>query len=103
MRQGIGGAALLARDAAQLIMSVGLGGIDLYRLLEALDRLRITAALLVDQSKLVLRIAIVRIDGGGLQHFMKVLPVAQPRSQVAQLAAQKVPGVEQEEWRSQVP
>src|ERR1035438_6514031 len=101
LRQRVVEAALLARDAAQLEMRVGGIRVDRHRVAETCGGLGDLAALLVDQPKLVLRVAIVRIDGGGLEHATQALAAAQPRAKVAQFPAQEVPGVKQEEGRGE--
>ena len=66
-------------------MRVGQRRVDRHGVLESPDRFRELPALLVDQAKLILRLAIVRIDGGGLQIPAKALPAAQSRAQIAQV------------------
>ncbi len=58
---------LFARDVAQLEMRIGLRFVDGYRGLKPVDGLAGLAALLMDQPELILRLAIVWIDGGGPQ------------------------------------
>ena len=91
--------ALLAGDAAQLEMRVGFGGIDGHGGLKPADGFGILAPLLVDQPELVLRFAIVRVDGRDFQHAAEMLAAAQAAAQTAQFAAQIVEGEEQEEGR----
>ena len=75
--------------------------IDGHGILEPLNSFGILTALLVNQSELILRLAIVRVDGRRLQHPPKVLTAAQAAAQFADLAAEIVVRVEQEERRSE--
>src|SRR5450755_448371 len=82
-------------------MRVGLARIDGHRLAKSLRRLGVIAALLINESELILRLAIVRIQRRRIQHAPEVLTAAQTRAQVADLSAQIVVRVEQKEWRRQ--
>jgi len=68
MSQGVLGPALFAGDATELEMGVGFGGVDGYGGLETANRLGVLAALLVDEAELILRVAIMGIEGGGFEH-----------------------------------
>jgi hypothetical protein len=61
-------ASLFASHAPESEVGVGQCGIDRDHLLETAGGLGVLVALLADQAKLVLRVAVVGIDGGGLQH-----------------------------------
>ena len=52
--EGVFQAALLAGDAAQLIVRVGGAGIDAHGILKSLNGFGIVAALLVEEAELVL-------------------------------------------------
>src|SRR6476660_9522482 len=56
VRQRFGEASLFARDAAQLKVGVGFGGIDGYGVLESLNGSGRLTALLVNESQLILRL-----------------------------------------------
>ena len=101
MGKGVAETSLLAGDTAELEVGVGEGGVDLDRLRETGDGLGVLVALLVNQSELILRLAIVRIDGGGLEHAAEALPAAQSRAEAGEFAAQVIPGEEEEERRRQ--
>ena len=64
--------AFLARNAAELIMSVGLFRVDLDRSFEARLGLFVLAALLVDQPKVVMRRSVGRVQRGGLEIALEV-------------------------------
>jgi len=64
---------LLQRDAAELVVRIGLAGIDFDGSGEARDGFGVIAALLVDQAELILRIGIAWIYGGGFQVPAKAL------------------------------
>ena len=82
-------------------MRIGLLRVDAHGILEPLYGFGILTALLIDQPKLVLRLAVMRVDGRHLQHPPKMLTAAQAAAQLADLAAEIVVGVEQEKRRSQ--
>src|ERR1017187_6421119 len=86
--------------ARELEGGVGERGVDGDRLLETAGGLGVLMALLVNQAKLVLRLAVVGIDGGGFEHAPEALPAAQSRAQAGKFAAQIIPGEEEEEGRS---
>src|SRR5262249_45475110 len=94
--------ALLARDHAELEVGVGLGFVDRDGALKPLDGGAGLPALLVDESKLILRVAVVRIDGGGFEETAIVLASAQAGAEIANLSAEVIPGVEKEEWRGRI-
>src|ERR1035441_10533351 len=79
LRQRVVDAALFARDPPQLEMRVGGFRVYRHRVAETLRGLGVLTPLLVNQPKLVLGVAIVRIDGRSLQHAMKALAAAQSR------------------------
>ena len=62
--------------------------------LKTLGGAGVVAPLLIDQSELILRLAIVRIERGRFQHAAEMLPVAHDRAQVRKLAGEKIPGEE---------
>ena len=95
------GAVLVAGDAAQLKVGVGFGGIDGYGVLESLNGRRILTSLLVNESQLILRLGVVRIDGRRVQHAPEILPAAQSGTHVAEFAAEKVKRIKQKEGRGQ--
>src|SRR5580693_7987108 len=80
-------------------MRVGLAGVDGDRLVEALDGFGVLAALLVDEPELILRFAVVGIDGSGVEHAAEVLSAAQSGAEIADFSAEIVVGVEKEERR----
>src|SRR5688572_15167821 len=80
-------------------MSVGFSWIDFDRRFKTANGLGGLAALLVNQSELILRLAIVRIHRRGVQHAAKVLAGAQPASEIPDLTAEIVERVEKKERR----
>ena len=101
MRQRIVEAALFAGDAAELVVGVGLGWVDGDGGLEAADGFRVLPALLVDQTELVLRLAVVRIDRGGFEHPAVVLAAAESRAEAGEFAAEVIDQIEEEERRGE--
>src|SRR5271168_2224837 len=88
LSQRIFESALPARDAAQLEMSVGLGGIDGHGCFKTLNRLRKLTTLLIDKTKLVLRFSVMRVQRGSIERAAKALTAAQRGAQIAPLVAQ---------------
>src|SRR5258708_34016312 len=100
MFQRVREATLPERDAAQLEMSVSLAWVDCHGILEALNSLRVLTALLVDQSKLILRVTIVWIDRRRLERPAEVLPAMHACTETHQLPAEKEGNKKQDEWRA---
>ena len=103
MRQSIVETALFAGDAAELEVRVGLGGVDRDGGLEAADRFGVLPALLVDETELVLGLAVVRIDRGSFEHPAVVLAAAEAFAQTAELRAEIINQKEEEEGRGEEP
>jgi len=78
-------------------MRVNFGWIDGHGILESLNSFDILMALLVNESELILRFTIVRVHGRSLQHPTKALAAPQAGAQFAELGAEIVIRVEQEE------
>src|ERR1035438_6917768 len=83
-------------------MRIGLAGVDLDGILKTLDGVGVIAALLVDESELILRLAVVRIQGRRLQHAAERLAMPHSGAEIGELAAQEVPRVEEKERRSEI-
>src|SRR5205823_300764 len=101
MRERVGEASLFERNAAELEMRVGFARIDGDRLPKARDGLCVLAALLVNQSELVARSRVVRIDRGRFEHPPEALALPESCAEIGQLAAKIVVGVEEEERRGE--
>src|ERR1035438_4845952 len=63
--------------------------VDSGGLFEARDRLGVLAALLIDQSKLKLRVGVVRVERRRFHHALEVLPRAKSLRDVADIAAKR--------------
>src|SRR4051794_23129947 len=82
-------------------------GVNLFRIdpscaLELPDRFGELMTLLINQPELIARLGIMRIDGGGFQHAMKVLPAAQACTEAGELASEIAVRVIKEEGRGEI-
>ena len=74
--QRVPAASLFERDTPQLEMRIRLARVDRDGVLEPPDRLRVLPALLINQTKLLLRLRIVRIARRRFQVAAEALPPA---------------------------
>ena len=69
-------------------MRIGLARVYPYGILEALNRLGSLAALLVDQSELILGVSVMWVQSGCFKHAAEMLAAAHARSEVGEFAAE---------------
>ena len=55
----------------------------------------------MDQAELVLRLAVVGIDGGGFEHAAVVLAAAESRAEAGEFGAEVIDQIEEEERRGE--
>src|SRR6185295_11154066 len=91
--------ALLARDAAQLIVRVGFVGVNLNRAREARLRFLVLSALLIDQSEIVMRRRISRIEGRGFEVSLEVFTRSLRACDITQKVSQQDDDQDQQERR----
>src|SRR5713226_2398665 len=92
--------ALFAGDSSQLKMRVGLARINRDRTLELLNGDGCLPALLVDETELIMRISIVRIDRRCFQLPPEISPAPETRGNVSQLAPKRLIQEVQKEGRA---
>src|SRR6185295_13901632 len=99
VRNRISEPALLARDAAQLIVRVGFVGVNLNRAREARLRFLVLSALLIDQSEIVMRRRISRIEGRGFEVSLEVFTRSLRACDITQKVSQQDDDQDQQERR----
>src|SRR5262249_26286598 len=92
-------ALLVARDPAEVVVRVDLAGIDLHRLLEALDGLRDLPPLLVDEPEVIVRVRVTRVERGGLEVPLEALPPSERPLHAGDVAPEVLPDEIEDERR----
>src|SRR5882672_352557 len=93
-------APLLARDASELVMRIGLPWVNLHRALKRHSGRVLFAALLVNQSQLVMGRSVSRVERRRLQVLFKRLPRARRADEFINPVSQQEQQQQQQERRS---